>query len=109
MLIQLQLQYCFHITVENVQTADATPTALNLPFQTSTAINGRKFKLLVYTNCIQRLGNIMYNIFGDHLCRLHCCVYQRNDADRTYLRYCTVRAWIQLRHLEVRECDGYAV
>ena len=29
-----------------------------------------------------------------------CCIHQRNDADRTYLRYCPVRAWILLRYLE---------
>jgi len=31
------------------------------------------------------------------------------DADRTYLKYCPVRAWIRLRCLGVMECDDYAV
>ena len=36
--------------------------------------------------------------------KLVCCIHHRNDADRTYLRCCTVRAWTRLRCLEgVRE------
>jgi hypothetical protein len=45
----------------------------------------------------------------DAICML-CSIHQRNDADRMYLSYCPVRAWIQLRYLEgMKECDGYAV
>ena len=34
-----------------------------------------------------------------------CCIHQRNDADRTYLRYCPVRALTRLLCLEgVRQC-----
>jgi len=28
-----------------------------------------------------------------------CCIHQRKDADRTYLR-CPIRAWIRLRYLQ---------
>jgi len=39
-----------------------------------------------------------------------CCIHQRNDIDWTYLRYCPVRAWTQLRCLEGRGTgDSYAV
>jgi len=30
----------------------------------------------------------------------YCCIHQRSDADRTYLRCCPVRAWTRLRFLE---------
>jgi len=32
--------------------------------------------------------------------RSFCCIHQRSDADRTYLRCCPVRAWTWLRFLE---------
>jgi len=32
--------------------------------------------------------------------RWYCCIHQRSDAVRTYLRYCPVRTWTRLRFLE---------
>jgi len=31
--------------------------------------------------------------------RKMCCIHQRSDADRTYLKCCPVRAWTRLRFL----------
>ena len=57
-------------TIHHPPVNQLTPTSINLPFQTSTAIIGSKSNLLVYINFIQHWGNILFCIFGGHLCRL---------------------------------------
>jgi len=47
-----------------------TPTSTNLHIQTSTAITGGKYNLLLCMNFIQHLGNILYYTFGGYIWRL---------------------------------------